>query len=314
MKATDAADLLVERVRSGPWGLAVGAVAEGEVSTKVDPGIDPADVSTTFQWGSITKTMTGVLAAYAIESDGLHPGSTLRETLGISGAAAAITIGELATQRSGLARLPPNLDPSKIDEHDPYASYTESDLLEALATCELGPKEYVYSNFGFMTLGRVVATAAGAEYAEVLRSRILAPLGMSLTGCPPAESGRVPGYSGPTQVPWWSTQLPGAGGVGGPITDLTAYLQAHLDTPEGVLGAAINMATTVHAETPSPMGYGWGHEGGGWFHDGGTGGFRSFVAFHRPTGTAVALLANSVQAEIVTTVGFATLTEMVRDN
>ncbi|MCA1703014.1 MAG: hypothetical protein LC808_06965, partial [Actinobacteria bacterium] len=45
-----------------------------------------------------------------------------------------------------------------------------------------------------------------------------------------------------------------------------AYLQAHLDTPEGVLGTAINMATTVHAETPNPMGYGWSRPGAGNLH------------------------------------------------
>lgn len=70
-------------------------------------------------------------------------------------------------------------------------------------------------------------------------------------------------------------------------------------------------ATELHAAHP-PTGLGWGYQGGGPWHNGGTGGDRSFVAFHRPTETAVALLANSGDAEIVDKAGFAVLTEMVR--
>lgn len=313
MNADDAAGLLIQRVRSRPWGLAVAAIAGDEVSIKIDFGADPLDRSTSFQWGSITKTLTGVLVGYALGKGELTPDTTLGAILEVAGPAAGITVAELATQRSGLPRLPPNLDTSTVDRNDPYAAYTEADLMDALATCDLGPRDYEYSNFGFMTLGRVLAVAAGKSYAELVRSRVLDPLSMDLTGCPPSEVARAPGYSGASRVPWWSTPLPGAGGVGGPITDLAAYLQAHLDPPPGALGDAISTATTLHAPAPNAMGYGWGHQGGGWFHDGGTGGFRSFVAFHRPSATAVALLANSAQADVVTQVGFATLTEMVKD-
>ena len=107
----------------------------------------------------------------------------------------------------------------------------------------------------------------------------------------------APGYSGPTEVPWWRTNLPGPGGVGGSIGDLALYLAAHIH-PEGPLRSAIELATEEHADAPSAMGLGWGHQGRGLFHDGGTGGFRSFIAFHRPTRTGVALLANSAQADV----------------
>lgn len=312
MEADEATRLLVDRVRARPWGLAVAAIADGGVSLRLDAGDDPLDPATTFQWGSITKTITGVLLGYAIETGELRASSTLGDVLGVSGRAASITVTELATQRSGLPRLPPNLDLEAVDRHDPYSAFSEHDLRIALTETAVGAKEHAYSNFGFMALGLVVATAGGAPFASLVEQRLASPLGMRTTGCPPPEHGRIPGYNGATRAPWWSAQVPGAGGVGGSIADLATYLRAHLELPPDTLGAAIERATTIQAGPPNPRGYGWGHQGGGWWHNGGTGGFRSFAAFHRPTKTAVALLANSAQADVVDSVGFATLTEMVK--
>ena len=39
-----------------------------------------------------------------------------------------------------------------------------------------------YSNLGYGILGRVITNVAGAEYRDVVRDRILGPLGMSATG------------------------------------------------------------------------------------------------------------------------------------
>ena len=39
-----------------------------------------------------------------------------------------------------------------------------------------------YSNLGYGILGRVITNVAGCEYREVVRDRILTPLGMTATG------------------------------------------------------------------------------------------------------------------------------------
>lgn len=302
---------MVERVRSRPWGIAVAALVGDEVEVAFDRGVDHLDDSSLFQVGSVTKTMTGVLFAEAIERGEVTAESTVGTLLQFDGGASEVTLESLATQRSGLPRLPPNLDVAKVDRADPYAAYELADLVEALKAVEVAPTKYGYSNFGFMTLGACLAAATGQSMPDLLAERLFSPLRMVSAGCPPEETNRLPGYSGPEETPWWSTNLPGAGGVGASIRDIALYLRAHISPPGGRLGTAIGTAATVHASDGTPMGYGWVHQGGGWWHNGATGGFKSFVAFHRPTTTAVALLANGDQADSIDAVGFRTLTEMI---
>jgi beta-lactamase class C len=99
--------------------------------------------------------------------------------------------------------------------------------------------------------------------------------------------------------------------VAGSIRDLGSYLQAHL-APPAALSKAIGVATAEQATGGRwPVGLGWVHKGGGLWHNGATGGFRSFVAFHPPTKTAVAILVNGHDAELIDGVGFEVLTRMV---
>jgi CubicO group peptidase (beta-lactamase class C family) len=314
VSAADASGALIERVRARPWGLAVVAIRGDDQSIGIDRGADPLTEASLFQIGSITKTMTGVLLADCVGRGETALDTTVGDLLSaFAGTCGAITLAELATQRSGLPRLPPNLDTAAVDPLDPYAAYTRADLLAALDMVDPPvPGTYAYSNFGFMLLGALLAEITGTAFPDLIASRLFEPLGMTTAGCPPAEAGRAPGYSGATEVPWWRTNLPGPGGVGASIVDLATYLRAHLDPDRTPLARAIELATETHAEGPSAMGLGWGHQGGGSFHDGGTGGFTSFAAFHRPTRTAVGLLANSADANALTATGFAVLTEMVR--
>jgi Beta-lactamase. len=132
----------------------------------------------------------------------------------------------------------------------------------------------------------------------------------ALCGVP--EKGGLPGYYRASQVPWWTTCLPGAGGIGGSIRDLASYAAAHLSPPSG-LRAPIELATRMHAMGQSVTGLGWVHERGVCWHNGATAGFRAFVAFHAPTACAVALLANSNGAEELDPVGFRVLDNLVRE-
>lgn len=310
MNSDTAAASLLRGVRERPWGLAAAAIFGGQSTVSTDDGADALTAASSFDWGSITKTITGVLLGYAIVTDEVHAEDRLAELLDVSGPAGEITLHELATQRSGLPRLPPNLDLATANPQDPYAGYLVGDLRTGLSQVQVGEKGYSYSNFGFMALGAALSAAAGMTYADLLQQRLCQPLGMTGTGCPPGADSRVPGYAGLDEVPWWSTPLPGAGGVGGPIGDLLRYLHASLTPPDGPLGDAIELATALHVDGSNAIGYGWVHEGGGLWHNGGTRGFRAFAALHRPSGAAVALLANSGQATLIDQVGFGILTQM----
>ena len=89
---------------------------------------------------------------------------------------------DLATHTSGLPRLPENMVPVAAD--NPYANYDSTRLVEFLSgyqTTTTPGQQFEYSNLGFAVLGRLVADAAGTDYATILQDRIANPLGMK--GC-----------------------------------------------------------------------------------------------------------------------------------
>jgi D-alanyl-D-alanine-carboxypeptidase/D-alanyl-D-alanine-endopeptidase len=109
--------------RSALSGVVVGAAcidAAGMVST-VSPGNSPADSS--FEIGSVTKTMTATLVALLAADGQLRLDDEVGRWLS-AGANGRITVRQLATHTSGLPRLPPNLD---LDR--PAACSTGHDLL-----------------------------------------------------------------------------------------------------------------------------------------------------------------------------------------
>ena len=79
------------------------------------------------------------------------------------------------------------------DIQNPYADYTVEQLYAFLGDYEL-PHEagstYGYSNVTYGLLGHVLSLAAGRPYADLVRERILEPLGMRSTWLDmPAEFG-----------------------------------------------------------------------------------------------------------------------------
>ena len=76
-----------------------------------------------------------------------------------------VTIRQLLTHTSGIASDDPALDP----------------------VCDPGTC-YSYSNGAYRYLGQVIERASGRTYAEVLRDRILTPLGLASTFYPRQEA------------------------------------------------------------------------------------------------------------------------------
>src|SRR5258708_23233599 len=98
----------------------------------------------------------------------------------LPGGAEAITLRDIVTQTSGLARLPPGFNPT--NPRNPYADFTADSLYESLARTELKERgNYEYSNFAFMWLSEMLARRAGKTYEALLKERVLDPLGMKDT-------------------------------------------------------------------------------------------------------------------------------------
>lgn len=276
------------------------------------PDARPLGPRSVFEIGSINKTFTGALLADMVArgevalddpvarympEDVRVPSRNGRE----------ITLLDLATHRSGLPRLPDNHVPA--DMGNPYADYTVQKLYDFLSSHELRRDpgaEVEYSNLGFGVLGHALARAAGVPYRDLLRERILDPLGMDRTGY--ALEGElaewmVKGHSenGGEVVPYWfaTEAIEGAGGLRSNVEDMLRYLAANVRPPDSRVDRALHAAQEVrqpHLEG-SGVGLGW------WTdpyqdrlivnHSGGTGGFSARIGFDPALGVGFVLLANA---------------------
>lgn len=145
-------------------------VGFGQVS-RADSSTPQGD--TLFEIGSITKVFTSPLAQTQVDAGRLSWDDTIASRLPdvefANGEVAAITLRELSTHRSGLPRLPDNID--STDPLDPYKGYDRELLLSFLAAYDPDAlvKEMSYSNLGAGVLGTIAADAAELSYAEAMQ-------------------------------------------------------------------------------------------------------------------------------------------------
>ncbi len=169
-------------------GVVAGVLADGELAWTGAAGM--GDVDQQYRIGSITKTMTAV-AVLQLRDEGLveldHPiGRYVPET-----GYAASTLRALLSHTSGMQSEPVGSWWERSPGTDFDALVAANDGSGAVA----GPGEYYhYSNLGYALLGEAVARLRGASWWEVVRDRLLEPLGMSRTTYHP-EAPVAQGYS-----------------------------------------------------------------------------------------------------------------------
>lgn len=269
----------------------------------------PLDRNSLFEIGSITKVFTGTLLADMTRRGEVSlddPVATLLpEDVSVpSHDDGPITLGSLAMQNSGLPRLPNNMRPANM--LNPYADYGEDQLYEFLSGHQLRRApgaQFEYSNLGFGLLGHALAREAGMSYEELVRERILAPLGMAETAVtltPELASRLVSGHNALGEpVPHWDLSvLAGAGALRSSAEDMLKFAAAALRA--GPLQEALALAMQPRASAGQPalrIGLGWVSLGAGAdtivMHNGGTAGFRTFLGITPASGRAVILLTNS---------------------
>ncbi|WP_078591824.1 serine hydrolase domain-containing protein [Streptomyces megasporus] len=304
---------ILETVATAAPGPAVATVAlRADESATLCEGAAP---DTRFELGSVTKTFTALLLAVMAERGevrldapiGAHlPGPLLPE-----GHGDRITLTHLATHTSGLPRLPPGLMLAALPRWytNPYETFTPGRLLRALPRTRVRrpPGTRVrYSNFGVGLLGRLLADAAGTDYAEALADRVLEPLGLTDTTCDPTLPQATGHLRGRPRPPWLIPGLPGAGALRSSARDTERYLTALLSPPptvDAALRTALYEVTRPRVAEPGgdlvclvwkrralPADDGGTHHL--LFHSGGTRGFTSFVGFSPTARTALAALSN----------------------
>lgn len=288
---------------SGESFLASGATAPGSGSA---PGPD-----TVFEIGSITKVFTSlVLADMAVRGEVRLDDPVARflpTTVRMpSRGGRPITLLDLSNQVSGLPRLPGNFKPARLD--DPYADYGPAQLFEYLSGATLSRdsgEKYEYSNLGVGLLGLALASKAGVGYEELVRHRVLEPLGMFDTAVTLSGSmtDRLAVGTDATLKPvknWDFDALAGAGALRSTARDMLRFLTAAMGLRPTPLRKAFDLMREKSRPTGTPdldIAMGW-HV---WtrygtdivWHNGGTGGYRSFAGFAPGARSGVVVLCNT---------------------
>ncbi len=261
-----------------------------------------------FEIGSISKTFTAALLADMVGRGEVAPDDPIERLLPAGCTAPTfegrhITLLDLATQSSGLPRLPSNLMPR--DPNNPYADFDEPKLLAFLATYQLQRApgaRFEYSNLGYGLLGYLLARRLHLDYATAIRTRVLEPLGMTHTvlemaGAPPVRTVAGHNADGDPVSNWTFDALAGAGAVVSTPNDMLRYARANLEPPPGILGAALRAAQRPvrDADFGRRIGYAWLTQPNGnvvW-HNGATAGFRSLLGLDPSHRRAIVVLANA---------------------
>ena len=293
--------LLQERLGAAKGGgIVVGLLDPDGRRRVVAVGVPPDRV---FEIGSITKVFTASILASMVADGSVRLDDPVAKYVPASVRVPArngrqITLLDLATQSSGLPRLPTNLTPR--DSTNPYADYTVEQMYAFLSAYEL-PRDvgqtYEYSNLGMGLLGHALALKAGLSYEALVRQRILAPLGMRETAIiltPALRARLAPGHDAEGRVvPNWDLPtLAGAGALRSTAGDMLTFLAANLDSfaethvsrhATGNPDLTIGLAWHILARPTITIVW----------HNGATGGYRSYTGFDAARRIGVVVLTNS---------------------
>lgn len=234
-----------------------------------------------------------------------------------------VTLLHLATHTSGLPRMPYKHFIRPDDGQHPFSRLSVEDAYRFLNEVKLESppgSKFVYSNFGYALLGRVLELASKETYQELVRTRICGPLNMKDTSIDLSTEQKrrfCHGYSmrGAPKTHRRLGFMAPAGGLRSSVDDLSTFLrQAAAETPH-ILSRQLKACMVVRQRWPTDylsklrsqpalsglrsagVGLGWlvyalGDKSLAW-HSGGTRGFSSFIGLERVSKTGVILLANT---------------------
>ena len=282
----------------------------------------PVLLDTTFQIGSIAKSMTALAVMQLVENRRLDlnaPVTTHLPWLAIPSPYAPIALRHLLSHTAG---LPAGSDFTPAARYEAYA-------LRHTRPAWAPGSRFHYSNTGYKILGWLLEDVTGQSYAAILQQRVLHPLGMNdtdavithaarrrmATGYIPLHDDR-PYRQGDTLIPApWMEYAAGDGSVATTAGDLARYARLWLN--EGRIDASralISPASYGMMIAPAikmargdryqhDYGYGCGiishHAEGHHFigHGGSTVGFRAIMLADLTDGIAAVILCNGGDAD-----------------
>lgn len=277
-----------------------------------EKGGRPVDTKTVFQIGSTTKAFLATTIAIAVDKGklawddrivDLYPDFQMKDPW----VTREFRVFDLLAQRSGL--------PPYANDILSFLGYDETAMIRSLRHVEPVSSfrtTFAYTNITHLLAGRIVAGREGAaDWNALVKSELLAPLGMSDTSTTAAAIEAAPNHAegylftrgGSVEVPFiqaFPYDLGGAGDINSSIEDMQHWLR--LQVGDGVfegrrLVSSANLAFTrtpkVARDEKASYAYGWvayaTPNGPLVWHNGGTNGFGAFVGVlpHRKVGLVV---------------------------
>ena len=267
--------------QSATTGMVLVVVRNHEIMIKgygeTSPGSGRTpDANTEIRLCSLSKILTSdLLARMSAEgkialSDPLRRYSPARSVVPAGPGESAITLLDLATHTSGLAREV-GAYPAKTP-HFTFPDHATRWMWLAKQKLMIPPgRAALYSNVGYDLLGDALASAAGEPYAQLLHERILRPLNMWDTTLAPSleQCARLMQPTG-DQGPCTDTQASGASaGVYSTATDMGKLLGYLLHVPGSAAQPPLALSVYLkpaglksmqglsHAGDPTGIGLGW---------------------------------------------------------
>ncbi len=303
-------------------GLAVAVVEDGELRFVRTYGVvdkstgTPVTPNTIFRWASVSKTVTGTLAATLASENAVDlqaPIASWQTSLRLpDGAERQVTLAQILAHQTGLTKNA--YDERLEDGQNPRA--IRGQLAAAPLQCQPGTC-HTYQNIAFDAASEILEQSAKRPFAVTVSERFFLPLGMAsatfgMSGLTGAEDWAHP-HNGaqvrPIRESYWL--VPAAAGVNSNIVDFAKWMQAAMgERPDVLSPSVLRLAESPRVRTASLYGGALrqaisdAHYGLGWRsfnyaghrlvgHSGAVDGFRTTMIFDPVTRNGVVAMWNS---------------------
>jgi CubicO group peptidase (beta-lactamase class C family) len=276
----------------------------------------PVRPETRFEIGSISKSFAAIVALQEVEAGrlDLHVSvNALLPELEIPEPFGPITLHHLLTHSGGLA---------VGTEEAPTGPGAVRRLRDAAPGFPPG-EHFFYSNDGYKAVGAILERLAGQPIHEILRDRVLAPLGMGstvaaitndvrtdiATGYEPMFDERPPHTSHPLVPARWLVSNTADGSIVSNVIDMSSYARMLLNggaSPTGRLLSerSFSMLSARHMDTSDEPGWGYGYgldvadlDGRSFIgHSGGMVGYTAYLLTEPGSGLGAMLMLNGMGA------------------
>lgn len=181
-------ELVNQYIELGTFSGTVLVAKEGKIIYEKAYGMEdvesgkPITMNTRFNIGSMGKTFTAIAIMQFVEEGKLKLDDKLSEILPEYKFANAdkITLGQILSHTAGLSNYMNHPDYNKKKNE-----YTRIDQFMTLAVdvpaAGVPGEKLIYSNTGFLVLGKIIEKLSGKEYFEYIKEKIWKPAGMENT-------------------------------------------------------------------------------------------------------------------------------------